>query len=222
MKLLARLRDLKLSLMSTLSFTNVLKADHMLDALGYRIKVCFLGLRKAIIVGGPWKTMNLCEVNWQSSGTIEFQRLLPPRRDTQPRSIATRVKIAGVEEHISQLQGAASGGVSLDSNSSVITLREPEEPEVTVCPDNKPPEDTRAMEFLTLTPKGSVQSFHSALSHQSKNTQFIIELKTQNQFRCGYSATTPEEISMGNPQVLQIPCLEDVSNSESNVEEELA
>ncbi|KAF4625539.1 hypothetical protein G7Y89_g12629 [Cudoniella acicularis] len=33
-KLLARLRDLKLSLMSTLSFMNVLKADLMIDALG--------------------------------------------------------------------------------------------------------------------------------------------------------------------------------------------
>jgi hypothetical protein len=33
-KLLARLRDLKLSLMSTLSFMNVLKADLIIDSLG--------------------------------------------------------------------------------------------------------------------------------------------------------------------------------------------
>ncbi|RAL59615.1 hypothetical protein DID88_006474 [Monilinia fructigena] len=158
MKLLARLRDLKLSLMGTLSVLSALRADHMMDSLG---------IQNSSLIGGQ-------DGHSLSAGTIKQVE-------------ETRLKLAGIKmiDTTKTCQGSKFGstsstsllsGSSSSASNSSVTSATLIGFSASQIPSTSSLASSGFISMVTipksipmLNPKAfeSVDSFHSAISYQN-------------------------------------------------------
>ncbi|QSZ34374.1 hypothetical protein DSL72_005966 [Monilinia vaccinii-corymbosi] len=179
MKLLARLRDLKLSLMGILSVLSALRADHMMDSLGIP--------NSSLIVG-------------QSGHSLSAE--------TRKQVEDTRLKLAGIKmtDTTHNYQGStamSTSSTSLHSGGSSSALS-PSATSATLTgsPVSQTPSAAsfasstfismvtipKSMPMLNPKAVESVDSFHSAVSYQSPAS-------SSQAMQAGVTSTTPFEAS---------------------------
>ncbi|KAF7872724.1 uncharacterized protein EAF02_008795 [Botrytis sinoallii] len=144
MKLLARLRDLKLSLMGTLSVLSALRADNMMDSLETRMQVEDTRLKLA--------GMSMKDTTEASSGSkptlpSSASLVLGGSSSTLSTSVTSATYVCPSTARIPSTTDFSA--------SSFISMA--------VVPNSMPP-------ILNTQANQSVDSFHSALSHQNQDS----------------------------------------------------
>ncbi|CAD6446382.1 4b0c5c29-b53a-4a42-a15f-3a191b5f48cd [Sclerotinia trifoliorum] len=165
MKLLARLRDLKLSLMGTLSVLSALRADHMMDALG---------IQNSSLIGGQ-KSRDL---SVETRKQVEDTKLKLAGLTMKDASQSCPASTTMVQSSVSLLSGSSSTALSSSATSGTyIGSAASRTPSTTsfatsafismaATPNRMPPLlNSRALE--------SVDSFHSAMSSQNEDGESV-------------------------------------------------
>ncbi|KAJ8060189.1 hypothetical protein OCU04_010533 [Sclerotinia nivalis] len=164
-KLLARLRDLKLSLMGTLSVLSALRADHMMDSLG---------IQNSSLIGGQ----NGHDLSVETRKQVEDTRLklagMTMKDATQNCPASTTV----FPSSVSLLSGSSSMALSSSATSGTyIGSAASRTPSTTsfaasafismaTTPNSMPP-------ILNSKALESVDSFHSAMSSQNEDGESL-------------------------------------------------
>ncbi|KAF5872502.1 putative binuclear zinc transcription factor protein [Botrytis fragariae] len=154
MKLLARLRDLKLSLMGTLSVLSALRADNMMDSLG---------INNPSLIGGP----NRHGLSTETRMQVEDTRLKlagMSMKDTTGASLGSKTMLSSSASLVS---GNSSSTLSTSATStmpSATSFSASSLISMAVMPNSMPP-------ILNTQANQSVDSFHSALSYQNQDSQ---------------------------------------------------
>ncbi|TGO66932.1 hypothetical protein BOTNAR_0051g00120 [Botryotinia narcissicola] len=162
MKLLARLRDLKLSLMGTLSVLSALRADNMMDSLG---------INNRSMIGGPNRDGLSTETRMQVEDT-RLKLAGMSMKDTIGASLGSKHLLPSSASLVS---GGSSSTLGTSATSSTYVsppaIRTPSTSSfstpsfisMTVVPKSMPP-------ILNTHANQSVDSFHSALSYQNRES----------------------------------------------------
>lgn len=165
MKLLARLRDLKLSLMGTLSVLSALRADHMMDSLG---------IQNSSLIGGQKGHDLSVETRKQVEDTKMKLAGLTIKDDTQSCSTSKTM----VQSSVSSLSGSSSTALSLSATSGTYigsaASRTPSTASfatsafisMATTPSRMPP-------LLNSKALESVDSFHSAVSSHNEDEESV-------------------------------------------------
>ncbi|TGO10073.1 hypothetical protein BTUL_0145g00200 [Botrytis tulipae] len=163
MKLLARPRGLKLSLMSTLSVLSALRADNMMDSLG---------INNPSLIGGP----NRHGLSTETRMQVEDTRLKLAGMSMKDTTRASLRSKSLLPSSASLVSGSSSSTLGTSATSSTYvsppTTRIPSTTSFStssfiskaVVPKSMPP-------ILNTHANQSVDSFHSALSYQNQNSQ---------------------------------------------------
>ncbi|TEY32123.1 hypothetical protein BOTCAL_0757g00040 [Botryotinia calthae] len=162
MKLLARLRDLKLSLMGTLSVLSALRADHMMDSLG---------INNPSLIGGPDRHSLSTETRMQ----VEDTRLKLAGMSMKNTTVSSGSKpmlsssASLLSESSSSTLGTSATSETLVGSPasrmpSTVSFSVPPFISMAVVPNSMPP-------ILNAQAIQSVDSFHSALSYQNQDSQ---------------------------------------------------
>ncbi|ATZ55774.1 hypothetical protein BCIN_12g03350 [Botrytis cinerea B05.10] len=162
MKLLARLRDLKLSLMGTLSVLSALRADRMMDSLG---------INNPSMIGGPDRHSLSTETRIQVEDTRLKLAGISMKNTTVSSGSKPMVSSSASllsESSSSTLGTSATSETLVDSPASrmpsTVSFSVPPFISMAVVPNNMPP-------ILNTQANQSVDSFHSALSYQNQDSQ---------------------------------------------------
>ncbi|KAF7924581.1 hypothetical protein BELL_0240g00060 [Botrytis elliptica] len=162
MKLLARLRDLKLSLMGTLSVLSALRADNMMDSLG---------INNPSLIGGP----NGHGLSTETRMQVEDTRLKLAGMSMKDTTEVSSGSKPTLPSSASLVSGGSSPTLSTSVTSATYvgpsTARIPSTTDfsassfisMAVVPKSMPP-------ILNTQANQSVDSFHSALSHQNQDS----------------------------------------------------
>jgi hypothetical protein len=164
LKLLARLRDLKLSLMSTLSVLSALRADYMMDSLG---------IQHASLLGGPKdqgisdETMKEVEETKAKLASISLNNnpnICTSKPTTKANPSNPSSHAGGSSLTLTSCSTLTSSSITPTSSSSIAsgTIGDlgtgvPPFMSNVLMPGSIPMQNLRALE--------SVDSFHSAISH---------------------------------------------------------
>ncbi|KAF7947724.1 hypothetical protein EAE96_008804 [Botrytis aclada] len=163
MKLLARLRDLKLSLMGTLSVLSALRADNMMDSLG---------ISNPSLIGSP----NRHGLSTETRMQVEDTRLKLAGMSMKHTTGASLGSKPMLPSSASSISGSSSSTLSTSATSATYggppSTRMPSTTSFSassfistaVMPNNMPP-------ILNTEANQSVDSFHSALSYQNQDSQ---------------------------------------------------
>ncbi|KAF7925656.1 uncharacterized protein EAE98_006881 [Botrytis deweyae] len=162
MKLLARLRDLKLSLMGTLSVLSALRADNMMDSLG---------INNPSLIGGP----NRHGLSTETRMQVEDTRLKLAGMSIKDTTEASSGSKPPLPSSASLISGGSSSTLRTSVTSATyvgpLATRIPSTTDfsassfisMAVVPNSMPP-------ILNTQANQSVDSFHSALSHQNQES----------------------------------------------------
>ncbi|ESZ91527.1 hypothetical protein SBOR_8098 [Sclerotinia borealis F-4128] len=161
MKLLARLRDLKLSLMGTLSVLSALRADHMMDSLG---------IQNSSLIGGK----NGHDLSAETLKQVEDTRLKLAGITMVDATKSSQGSTTSLPSITSLLSGGSSSALSSSATlatyigspasetSSATTFTPSQLISMVAMPNSMPMPNPKALK--------SIDPFHSAISYQDQNS----------------------------------------------------
>lgn len=194
MKLLARLRDLKLSLMGTLSVLSALRADNMMDSLG---------INNPSLIGGP----NRHGLSTETRMQVEDTRLKLAGMSMKDTTGSSSGSESLLPSSASLVSGGSSSTLSTSATSTTCvsppTTRMPSTTSfstspfisMAVVPNSMPP-------ILNTQANQSVDSFHSALSYQNQSSQDSETQRSLTPTDPSHALSSPS-LSLPQPTTLQ-------------------
>lgn len=157
MKLLARLRDLKLSLMGTLSVLSALRADHMMDSLGIQNSSLIGGQSGHGLSVETRKQVEDTRLKLAGLTTKDVTKSCPVSSSMQPSSVSL-LSISSSSALSSLSTSTTNVGSATSTTPSTTSFAASPFISMMAVPANMPMMNPKALE--------SVDSFHSALSYQ--------------------------------------------------------